>query len=182
MYGSVTVAVRGMTKTESFNTLLIWQLTSIAFFHAFLLLVGCPIPAPVVAAILFGSGFANAIGQCFWTQSLACAGDSGGAVLLSAWSLSHMGQCAVGRLDAWIGDRGRVWFVSVLVRSAVAARRSGAFTSPALDRANCAKRTTHFRHLSASARRELEEGDGPKFQEELTLLTACDQVPGGFPT
>ncbi len=31
MYGSVTVAVRGMARTESANTLVIWQLTVLAF-------------------------------------------------------------------------------------------------------------------------------------------------------
>jgi drug/metabolite transporter (DMT)-like permease len=31
MYGSVTVAVRGMTATESANTLLMWQMVTIAF-------------------------------------------------------------------------------------------------------------------------------------------------------
>ena len=34
MYGSVTVAVRGMTKTESANTLLMWQMVTIAVFHS----------------------------------------------------------------------------------------------------------------------------------------------------
>src|SRR5262249_9602703 len=37
MYGSVTVAVRGMSKTESANTLLMWQMVTVAFFHSFLL-------------------------------------------------------------------------------------------------------------------------------------------------
>lgn len=73
IYGSVTVAVRGMTRTESANTLLIWQLTTIAFFHSFLLLFGWRWPAPIDALMLFGSGFANAIGQYFWTQSLRLA-------------------------------------------------------------------------------------------------------------
>jgi len=40
MYGSVTVAVRGMTRTESANTLVIWQLTVLTFFHSFLLIFG----------------------------------------------------------------------------------------------------------------------------------------------
>ena len=35
MYGSVTVAVRGMTKTESANTLLIWQMVTSRSFTAF---------------------------------------------------------------------------------------------------------------------------------------------------
>jgi drug/metabolite transporter (DMT)-like permease len=73
MYGSVTVAVRGMTKTESANTLLMWQLVTVAFFQSFLLLFGWRFPAPIDAAMLFASGFANAIGQYFWTQALRLA-------------------------------------------------------------------------------------------------------------
>jgi len=73
MYGSVTVAVRGMTKTESANTLLIWQMVTLTFFHSFLLLFGWHLPKPADAALLFASGFANACGQYFWTQALRLA-------------------------------------------------------------------------------------------------------------
>jgi drug/metabolite transporter (DMT)-like permease len=73
MYGSVTVAVRGMTKTESANTLLMWQLVTVAFFQSFLLPFGWRLPAPIDAAMLFASGFTNAIGQYFWTQALHLA-------------------------------------------------------------------------------------------------------------
>ena len=73
MYGTVTVAVRGMTRTESANTLVIWQLTVLAFFHSFLLFFGWRWPTPFDAALLFGSGFTNAIGQWFWTKSLHLA-------------------------------------------------------------------------------------------------------------
>jgi len=73
LYGSVTVGVRGMTKTESANTLIIWQITTIAFFHSFLLLFGFRWPTPIDAAMLFSSGFTNVIGQYFWTQSLHLA-------------------------------------------------------------------------------------------------------------
>lgn len=73
MYGTVTVAVRGMTRTESANTLVIWQLTVLAFFHSFLLLFGWRWPTPLDAAMLFGSGFTNAIGQWFWTKALHLA-------------------------------------------------------------------------------------------------------------
>ncbi len=92
MYGSVTVAVRGMTKTKSANTLLIWQLTTIALFHSVLLLFGCRIPAPVDAAMLFGSGFANAIGQYFWTQSLRLAPASAVTpfyYLMLVWAMAY---------------------------------------------------------------------------------------------
>jgi drug/metabolite transporter (DMT)-like permease len=73
MYGTVTVAVRGMTRTESANTLVIWQLTVLAFFHSFLLLFGWRSPSSIDAAMLFGTGFTNAIGQWFWTKALQLA-------------------------------------------------------------------------------------------------------------
>jgi drug/metabolite transporter (DMT)-like permease len=73
MYGSVTVAVRGMTATESANTLLMWQMVTIAFFHAFLLVFGVRWPAPIDAAMLVCSGVANAVGQYFWTRALHVA-------------------------------------------------------------------------------------------------------------
>ncbi len=92
LYGSVTVAVRGMTRTESANTLIIWQLATIAFFHSFLLLFGWRIPAPIDAAMLFGSGFANAIGQYFWTQALRLAPATAVApiyYLMLVWALIY---------------------------------------------------------------------------------------------
>ena len=84
MYGSVTVAVRGMTATESANTLLMWQMLTIAVFHS--------LPAAVrlphgrrrsTRRILVLSGVANAAGQYFWTRALQLApADRGLAVLL----------------------------------------------------------------------------------------------------
>lgn len=73
MYGSVTVAVRGMTKTETASTLLMWQMLTIAVFHSFLLLFGFRWPAPLDAAMLIGSGIANALGQYAWTWALHLA-------------------------------------------------------------------------------------------------------------
>jgi len=73
MYGTVTVAVRGMTKTESANTLVIWQLGVLAFFHSFLLFFGWRWPTPLDAVMLFGTGFTNAVGQWFWTRALHLA-------------------------------------------------------------------------------------------------------------
>jgi drug/metabolite transporter (DMT)-like permease len=73
MYGTVTVAVRGMTRTESANTLVMWQLAVLAFFHSFLLLFGWRSPNAIDAAMLFGTGFTNAIGQWFWTKALQLA-------------------------------------------------------------------------------------------------------------
>jgi drug/metabolite transporter (DMT)-like permease len=73
MYGSVTVAVRGMTKTESANTLLMWQMVTIAIFHSILLLFGWRWPTPVDTAMLLSSGIAWAIGQYLWTRALLFA-------------------------------------------------------------------------------------------------------------
>jgi hypothetical protein len=73
MYGTVTVAVRGMTRTESANALVMWQLAVLAFFHSSLLLFGWRSPSAIDAAMLFGTGFTNAIGQWFWTKALQFA-------------------------------------------------------------------------------------------------------------
>jgi drug/metabolite transporter (DMT)-like permease len=90
LYGSVTVAVRRMTKTESANTLMMWQLTIIAFFHSFLLLFGVHRPTPIDALMMFGMGFLNAVGQYFWTQSLSLAPATAVApfyYLMLVWAL-----------------------------------------------------------------------------------------------
>lgn len=73
MYGSVTVAVRGMSKTESANTLLMWQLATVAFFHTFLLFFGFKMPTAADAVLLVGSGFANVGAQYLWTRALSMA-------------------------------------------------------------------------------------------------------------
>jgi drug/metabolite transporter (DMT)-like permease len=73
MYGSVTVAVRGMTKTEPANTLLMWQMVTLCGFHSTLLLLGFAWPTWVDAAMLAFSGIANAAGQYLWTQALQFA-------------------------------------------------------------------------------------------------------------
>jgi drug/metabolite transporter (DMT)-like permease len=73
MYGSVTVAVRGMTATESTGTLLMWQMVTMAVLHSLLLLFGFRLPTPVDAALLVLSGVGNALGQFFWTKALLLA-------------------------------------------------------------------------------------------------------------
>jgi drug/metabolite transporter (DMT)-like permease len=73
MYGSVTVAVRGMTSTESAVTLLMWQMVVIAIVHTFLLAFGFRMPTAMDAALLGFSGVANAVAQYAWTRSLLLA-------------------------------------------------------------------------------------------------------------
>jgi drug/metabolite transporter (DMT)-like permease len=73
MYGSVTVAVRGMSKTESANTLLMWQMVTLTVFHSFLLVFGFRWPTQQHAVLLVSSGVANAAAQYLWTKALHAA-------------------------------------------------------------------------------------------------------------
>jgi drug/metabolite transporter (DMT)-like permease len=73
MYGSVTVAVRGMTATESTATLLMWQMATMAPLHSLLLLFGFRMPTVFDAALLVLGGVANALGQFLWTRALLLA-------------------------------------------------------------------------------------------------------------
>jgi len=73
MYGSVTVAVRGMSKTESANTLLMWQMVCLAVMHSFLLVFGFRWPTLPHAGLLISSGIANAGAQYLWTRALHAA-------------------------------------------------------------------------------------------------------------
>jgi drug/metabolite transporter (DMT)-like permease len=73
MYGSVTVAVRDMTATESTNTLLMWQVAVVAVCHTVLLAFGFRWPTPVDFALLVLSGVVNAIAQYAWTKALLMA-------------------------------------------------------------------------------------------------------------
>ncbi len=73
MLGSVTVAVRGMSKTESPNTLLIWQLATVSVFHSLLLVFGFQWPTGVDLWLFVACGVANLIGQYLWTKSLVLA-------------------------------------------------------------------------------------------------------------
>jgi drug/metabolite transporter (DMT)-like permease len=73
MYGSVTVAVRGMTRTESTTTLLVWQMVVVAVCHTALLAFGVVLPSPADATLLAASGLANSVAQYFWTKSLRLA-------------------------------------------------------------------------------------------------------------
>jgi drug/metabolite transporter (DMT)-like permease len=70
LYGSVTVAVRGMAKTESASTLLMWQLTVLAAAHSVLLVFGFIAPTLIDTAVLICSGALNLLAQYCWTQAL----------------------------------------------------------------------------------------------------------------
>ena len=73
MYGSVTVAVRSMTKTESASTLLMWQMAVMTLVHAGMLAFGFRCPALADMALFVCLGLANAGAQFLWTRALANA-------------------------------------------------------------------------------------------------------------
>jgi drug/metabolite transporter (DMT)-like permease len=73
LYGSVTAGVRGMTTTESAQTLTLYQLALLTAFFALLLPLGWTSPTPVDAAWIVFNGVSNAVGQYWWTRALHLA-------------------------------------------------------------------------------------------------------------
>jgi drug/metabolite transporter (DMT)-like permease len=73
MYGTVTVAVRGMAKTEKAGTLLIWQMAVMAAAHSLLLVFGFRWPSGSDAALFGLLGASNVGAQYLWTRALALA-------------------------------------------------------------------------------------------------------------
>jgi len=73
MYGSVTAAVRGMTATESADTLTMYQMVVLVFSFSLLLPFGFVMPSGVDGALMVANGAANALGQYWWTRALHLA-------------------------------------------------------------------------------------------------------------
>jgi drug/metabolite transporter (DMT)-like permease len=73
LYGSVTAAVRGMTATESAETLTLYQLVLLTGLFALLLPFGWVMPTPIDTGWMIFNGVTNAIGQYWWTRALHLA-------------------------------------------------------------------------------------------------------------
>lgn len=74
LYGSVTAAVRGMTATESAETLTMYQMVFLTGFFALALpFVAFTWPTTEDAAAMFANGVLNGIGQYWWTRALLLA-------------------------------------------------------------------------------------------------------------
>lgn len=74
LYGSVTAAVRGMSVTESPQTLTIYQMLFMTLFFAIGLLVfGFKLPNATDAAAMIIAGILNGFGQYWWTRALSLA-------------------------------------------------------------------------------------------------------------
>ena len=73
LYGSVAAAVRGMTATESAETLIMYQMVFLTVFFAPMLPFGFTMPTAFDGAILIATGIANGFGQYWWTRALSLA-------------------------------------------------------------------------------------------------------------
>ena len=103
IYGSVTAAVRGMTATESAETLLMYQLSLITVFFSLMLPFGFTIPSWWDAGLMLFNGITNAIGQYWWTRALHLAPTSAVApfqYLSLVWALI-IGFAVWGDVPTW---------------------------------------------------------------------------------
>jgi drug/metabolite transporter (DMT)-like permease len=74
LFGSVTAAVRGMTTTESAETLTMYQMLLLTIVFALALPVfGFVWPTDFDLAVMLINGLFNALGQYWWTRSLSLA-------------------------------------------------------------------------------------------------------------
>ena len=73
IYGSVTAAVRGMTATESTETLTMYQMVMLTLIFSALLPFGFVMPSAGDGALMMANGAANGLGQYWWTRALHLA-------------------------------------------------------------------------------------------------------------
>jgi drug/metabolite transporter (DMT)-like permease len=74
LYGSVTAAVRGMSATESAETLTMYQMVLLTLFFATAMpIFGFALPGQADLLALLINGVFNGIGQYWWTRALSLA-------------------------------------------------------------------------------------------------------------
>lgn len=73
LFGTVTVGVRGMTRTESARTLTIYQLILLSVFYGLTLPFSFVTPRWSDAWLIIGNGVCNMLGQYWWTRALHLA-------------------------------------------------------------------------------------------------------------
>ncbi|HEY6025064.1 MAG TPA: DMT family transporter [Pseudolabrys sp.] len=76
LFGSVTAAVRGMTTTESAETLTMYQMIFLTLFFTLALPFFFTWPTSTDTIAMFGNGVINAVGQYWWTRALSLAPPS----------------------------------------------------------------------------------------------------------
>ena len=74
LFGSVTAAVRGMTQTESAETLTMYQMVFLmVFFGIAMPIFGMTWPGGLDLTAMVANGLLNGLGQYWWTRSLSLA-------------------------------------------------------------------------------------------------------------
>jgi drug/metabolite transporter (DMT)-like permease len=74
LYGSLMAAVRGMSRTESAETLILYQHVLLTVLFGLLLVFGARWPDTAFDAVLMlGIGLTNVLGQYWWTRALHLA-------------------------------------------------------------------------------------------------------------
>jgi drug/metabolite transporter (DMT)-like permease len=73
MYGSVTAGVRGMTRTESTETLTMYQMILVTAYFALFVPFGFTVPTWPDVLMLAANGVFNAFAQYWWTRALHLA-------------------------------------------------------------------------------------------------------------
>ena len=76
LFGTVTVGVRGMTATESTETLTMYQMAFLTVFFAAALPLGWVTPTLQDWGVMVVNGLGNALGQYLWTRALHLAPTS----------------------------------------------------------------------------------------------------------
>jgi drug/metabolite transporter (DMT)-like permease len=76
LFGTVVAGVRGMSATESANTLIMYQLTFLTAAYALALPFGFVMPTGFDALIMIGSGVGNGAAQYLWTRAIHLAPTS----------------------------------------------------------------------------------------------------------
>jgi drug/metabolite transporter (DMT)-like permease len=76
LFGTVTAGVRGMTSTESAETLTMYQLMLLTFFYALSLPFAFVTPTWADMPLILGNGATNLLGQYWWTRALHLAPTS----------------------------------------------------------------------------------------------------------
>jgi drug/metabolite transporter (DMT)-like permease len=76
LFGTVTVGVRGMTATESAETLTVYQMVILTTMFAMPLSFGFIVPTWGDLVVMVLNGLGNALGQFWWTKALHLAPTS----------------------------------------------------------------------------------------------------------
>jgi drug/metabolite transporter (DMT)-like permease len=76
LFGTVVAGVRGMSATESTETLIMYQLTLLTAAYALALPFGFVMPSGFDALLMIGSGIGNGAAQYLWTRAIHLAPTS----------------------------------------------------------------------------------------------------------